>query len=165
MATELGAAMLASLPEPPKPRGSYTPVLIHDGIAYVSGQVSRVGDEVIGGCLRAGDDLTKAREAARVSALRCLSALADAVSGLGHVRQILNVRGFVKSEPSFAAHAQVLDAASEVFLQALGDRGRHARIALGVSSIPSGGLVEIELTAAVNFSPSSVPFSEPLPKS
>lgn len=156
MATERGAAMLA-LPEPPKPRGSYTPVLIHDGIAYVSGQVSRVGEDVIGGCLRAGDSLTEAREAARVSALRCLSALADAVSGLGQVRQILNVRGFVKSESSFAAHAQVLDAASEVFLEALGERGRHARIALGVSSIPGGGLVEIELTAAVDPAPAVTP--------
>jgi enamine deaminase RidA (YjgF/YER057c/UK114 family) len=138
------------LPEPPRPRGNYVPVLVHAGIAYVSGQVSRVGDGVISGRLRPGDDLTLAREAARVSALRCLSALVDAVDGLDQIKQILSIRGFVNAEPAFAAHAQVIDAASDVFLEALGDRGRHARIALGVSSIPGGGLVELELMAAVS---------------
>jgi enamine deaminase RidA (YjgF/YER057c/UK114 family) len=149
VATDRGTLPVKPLPEPPAPRGRYLPVLVHNGIAYVSGQVSRVGEGVIAGRLRAGDDLTQAREAARVSALRCLSALEHAIGGLDRIEQILSVRGFVNSDPSFVAHAQVIDAASEVFLEALGSRGRHARIALGVASIPSGGLVEIELTAAV----------------
>lgn len=139
------------IPPPPKPRGRYRPAVTHAGIVHVSGQVSRDAEErTLKGCLAAGDDLGAAREAARLAMLRCLSALAAEAGGLERVAQVLTVRGYIRSTPDFEAHPQVMDAASDLLIAALGEaRGRHARVALGVAGLPGGGLVEIELSAAL----------------
>lgn len=135
-------------PPPPKPK-FYELVVVHDKIAYVSGGVSRLADGVIGGYLREGDDLDTAKEAARVSMRRCLAALQAELGSLDRIERILSIRGFMCAAPEFTRHPEVLDAASELLLEILGDRGQHSRSALGVSSIPGGGLTEIEMTVAV----------------
>lgn len=142
---------MITLPPAPKPRGNYWPALVHQGIVHVSGQVSRDDAETtLSGCVAPGDDLSRARAAARWAMLRCLSVLAAQVGGLDRVEQVLTVRGYVRSTPDFDDHTKVLDAASDVLVEALGAaRGRHARAAVGVASLPSGGLVEIELSAAL----------------
>jgi enamine deaminase RidA (YjgF/YER057c/UK114 family) len=139
-----------SLPAPPAPRGRYKPGLVHNGILYVSGQVSRdENDLALTGHLEAGSDLETAREAARMAMRRCLSIMADGPEGLDRIAQVLMVRCFIKSSPGFADHAKVMDAASDLLVSFLGERGTHARIALGVASLPSDGLIEIELQAAL----------------
>lgn len=60
-----------------------------------------------------------------------------------------NYRGYIRSTPDFEAHPQVMDAASDLLVSVLGQRGQHARAALGVASLPGGGLVEIELSAGL----------------
>jgi enamine deaminase RidA (YjgF/YER057c/UK114 family) len=137
------------LPPPPVKPTHYEAVVVHGKIAYVSGQVSRATDRVIGGHLRENDDIAEACEAARVSMRRCLSALKDKLGNLAEIEQVLSVRGFVSAAPEFKRHPEVMDAASELLVKHLGDRGRHVRSALGVASIPGGGLTEIEMTVAI----------------
>lgn len=135
-------------PVPPKPK-HYDLVLVHGKIAYLSGQVSRVGNDVIGGYIEEGDDIAQAQEAARVSMRRCLTVLEDRLGGLDKIEQVLSIRCFVAASPAFKRHPEVMDAASELLTQVLGKRGNHVRSALGVSSIPGGGLTEIEMTVAI----------------
>jgi|SRR6516225_494821 enamine deaminase RidA (YjgF/YER057c/UK114 family) len=141
---------MTDLPSPPKPRGNYRPAVTFGGIVHVSGQVSRDdAGTAIKGHLVPGDDLATARRAAETTMRRCLSALKEEVGGLDRVAQVLMVRGYIKSAPDFEAHPQVMDAASDVLVSVLGERGRHARAAIGVASLPGGGLVEIELSAGL----------------
>ena len=139
-----------TLPPPPMPPASYESVIVHEKLAYVSGQVSRLPDGgIIAGHLKAGDPLEEAQEAARVSIKRCLSALEHRLGSLDRIQQVLSVRGFISAAPDFKRHPEVLDAASQCLIERLGDRGRHVRAALGVSSIPGGGLTEIEMVVAL----------------
>lgn len=141
---------MISLPPRPSPRGSYRPAIVFGGIAQVSGQVCRDEDGVaIRACLAPGDDLTAARKAAELAMLRCLSVLEGELGTLDAIAQVIMVRGYVRSTPDFEAHSQVLDAASDLLVSVLGSRGHHARAALGVSSLPSGGVVEVEITVGV----------------
>ncbi|QPF74107.1 RidA family protein [Roseateles sp. DAIF2] len=140
---------LALPPAPPQPK-HYDVVVVHRGIAHVAGQVSRAPDRVVAGHLLSdADDLSEAREAARVSIRRVLAALRDKLGSLDRIEQVLSLRGFVNAAPGFTRHAEVLDAASELLQAHLGPRGRHARSAIGATSIPGNGLTEIELTVAV----------------
>lgn len=137
------------LPPPPNKPKCYEIVIVHGNIAHVAGQVSRAPDRVITGRLEENDDISEAQEAARVSIRRCLSALNEKLGSLDRIAQVLSVRGFVSASPSFKRHPEVMDAASELLVKHLGERGRHARSALGVASIPAGGLTEIEMTVAL----------------
>lgn len=136
------------LPPPPAPRGAYAAAVIHGGIAYVSGQVSRIGDQTITGPVDERTDPIIIREAAHACALRALSALAALEDELVFNR-LLFLRGFIFSTPAFDRHSAVLDPASELLHDILGEAGRHARSAIGVASLPSLGLMEIELVAAM----------------
>lgn len=139
-----------TLPPPPTPRGIYTSLVIHQDVAYVSGQVSRVDDMTITGPV---DDRTSPdtiSNAAQACVLRALSILAEAEDREHSVERILFLRGFVHAVPTFKNHSQVLDEASELLHRVFGERGQHARSAIGVNSLPSGGLMEIELTVALS---------------
>ena len=138
-----------TLPPPPSPRGVYVGVVIHDGIAYVSGQVSRVGDEIIAGPVDRTTPPELIRHAARTCVLRALAALAAALPSTTTVERILYLRGFVNAVPDFVNHSQVMDEASALLHEIFGESGRHARSALGVAGLPGGGLLEIELTVAL----------------
>jgi enamine deaminase RidA (YjgF/YER057c/UK114 family) len=122
-------------------------------VAYISGQVSRVDDVTITGPI---DDQTSSEtiaSAAQACVLRALSILAEAESHAISVERILFLRGFINAVPVFKNHSQVLDEASGLLHRIFGERGLHARSAIGVSSLPSGGLMEIELTVALSPAP------------
>lgn len=142
--------VIPMLPKPSQPGGSYLPVVIHDGIAYVSGQLPRLNNELqfLG---KVGDDidLVTAREAARLCAMQCLAALDKELGGLARVVRLLKVNGYVASAVGFTQQPAVIDAASEYFAEVLGARGQHARAAVGVAELPRGAAVEIELMAAI----------------
>lgn len=142
---------MLDLPIPPLPRGNYRPVTISRGIAYVSGQVSRDKHEVtLSGIVASEADIPAAQDAARHAMLRCLSVLSDAIGGLDNVEQVLMVRGYIRSTADFTSHPKVMDAASAVLIEAIGpERGQHARAAVGVASLPSGGIVEIEMSVEI----------------
>ncbi len=149
----LAAAGLV-LPPAPQPRGSYAPCHVH-AIAgqhwvAVSGQTSRVDGQPLAGMCLADGDLEPVRHAARVAMLNALSALRTACGGeLARVQQVVRLRGFVRSAPGFGAHPRVLDAASEVLALAFPLHALPARSAIGVSSLPDGVWVELELDAVL----------------
>lgn len=138
-----------TLPPAPEPRGAYQGVVIHNGIAYVSGQVSRTADGIIAGPVDRDTPLSVFQYAAQTCVLRALSALVAALPPSSAVERILFLRGFINAVPSFVNHSAVLDEASAVLHDVFGDNGRHARSALGVASLPGCGLLEIELTVAL----------------
>ncbi len=113
--------------------GAYQPVVLHAGIAYVSGQLPRQHGELRWtGKVGSELDLEQARQAARLCAARCLQALEEALGGLQRVERLLKVTGYVASAAGFVQQPAVIDAASEYFDEVLGARGGHARAAVGV---------------------------------
>ena len=138
-----------TLPDAPSPRGVYVGAVIHNGIAYISGQVSRVGDEIITGPVDHDTPPGVIRLAARTCVLRALSVLVATLPATSAVDRTLFLRGFVNVAPGFANHSQVMDEASTLLHDIFGERGRHARSAVGVASLPGNGLLEIELTVAL----------------
>ena len=143
------AAQGYRLPEPAAPTYQYVAVVIHQGVAYVSGQIPRAGGQVLfSGKAGAEVSLAQAQKAAETCVLQALTQLKSELGDLGRVVRVLKVTGFVASAPGFTQQPQVIDAASNLLLVAFGDAGRHARSAVGVSELPRGVPVEIELVAA-----------------
>ncbi|HEJ6323353.1 TPA: RidA family protein, partial [Pseudomonas aeruginosa] len=106
--------------------GAYQPVVLHAGIAYVSGQLPRQHGELRWtGKVGSELDLEQARQAARLCAARCLQALEEALGGLQRVERLLKVTGYVASAAGFVQQPAVIDAASEYFDEVLGARGGH----------------------------------------
>jgi enamine deaminase RidA (YjgF/YER057c/UK114 family) len=138
------------LPPPATPTFQYVPVTIHAGVAYVSGQLPKEGDEVrITGKVGGGVDLETAQRAARICILQGLSCLKAAIGNLDAVERVLKVTGFVASAPGFVQQPKVIDAASSLLVEVFGDRGRHARSAVGVAELPRNAPVEIEMVVAI----------------
>jgi enamine deaminase RidA (YjgF/YER057c/UK114 family) len=119
-------------------------------VAWVSGQIPRAGAKILmTGKAGAEVELERAREAARACVLQGLAQLESALGSLDRVTRVLKMTGFVASAPGFTQQPQVIDAASELLVQAFGEDGRHARSAIGVAELPRGVPVEIELIVAV----------------
>jgi enamine deaminase RidA (YjgF/YER057c/UK114 family) len=136
------------LPPLPLPQGSYRPVRIHGGLAYVAGQVSRHEGGVIAGPVEPATPPDTIAAAARACTLRALAVL-DGAIGLDRVGGIVFLRGFVFAGPSFHDHPKVLDHVSHLLIAVFGDSGHHARSAVGVAGLPAGGMLEIELVAEI----------------
>lgn len=146
------AALGLELPPRPTANGSYDLVVQYRGLAYVSGQLPRTGsalDELMQGRLRTRDDVPLGQAAARLCLLRSLLALHFHLGDLSRVDRVVSIRGFLNADPAFTFHARVLDAASDLARELFGENGGHVRSALGAGSLPSGGLVEIELVVGV----------------
>jgi enamine deaminase RidA (YjgF/YER057c/UK114 family) len=138
------------LPEAVAPAFQYVSVVLHGGLAWVSGQVPRAGSRILmTGKVGAEVSLDQAQAAARACVLQALSQLKQALGDLDRIQRIVKVTGFVASAAGFTQQPQVIDAASELLGQAFGESGRHARSAVGVAELPRGVPVEIELVAAI----------------
>jgi enamine deaminase RidA (YjgF/YER057c/UK114 family) len=136
-----------SLPTPPSPGGSYERVVVDGALAYVSGQIAlRDGALMATGIVGDSVDVETGRECARVCALNALAALASALDDreLTRVARVLKVTVFVASAPGFDQQPAIANAASELFVTAFGNAGRHARSAVGVSALPRGTPVELD---------------------
>ena len=138
-----------SLPEPPQPAGSYTRAVRSGNLLFISGQLPLVKGEVQHGGV-VGEDITadQGQEAARLCALNALSILEVETGSLDFVR-IIRIGGYVCSAPGFTGQAQVLNGASDLLAEILGERGIHARLAVGVQALPLGASVELEVIAEV----------------
>lgn len=140
---ELGLVLPSRLAPP---SGTYVPYRLSGTALYISGQVPRVDgvDSYIG---VVGDTMTadEAYQAARACALNLLARAAEALDGnLDRIAACLQLRGFVNAVPTFKDHPAVIDGASDLLVQVLGEKGRHARTALGAGSLPRGFAVEID---------------------
>ena len=138
------------LPSPAKPSLEYVPVVIHNGIAFISGQLPKEDGEVrITG--KVGKDVTmeEAQRAAEICILQGLSCLKQEIGSLDNVEKIIKINGYVSSAQDFNQQPKVLDAASQLLIKIFGEKGRHARAAVGVYELPRNTPVEIEMTVAV----------------
>lgn len=139
------------LPPAPVPRGSYAPFCTAGGWVAISGQTCRVNGIAMAGVCDSDTDLALPQQAARVAMRNTLAALQAACGGdLGRVRQVLQLRGFVRSSADFGRHTAVLDAASELLRSVFPTQALPARTAVGVASLPDGAWIELELLALVD---------------
>ncbi len=138
------------LPPTPKAVASYVPVRIAGGTAYVAGQLPNVNGVVMSPGLLGGEvTVAEGQAAARQAALQALSALRDALGSFDRLLGILQVTVYIASVPEFDEHPIVANGASDLLVEILGDAGKHARAAVGMSSLPLGGSVEVVVTAEV----------------
>ena len=130
--------------------GQYVPAVLHGEQLWVGGHFGTRADGSIhtGRC---GDDVSvdEARAAARSAAVNLLATVRETLGSLDRVVRVVQVYGVVNSTPEFVEHTAVIDSASDVLVEVFGDAGRHARLAVGVSSLPANLVVEIQATLVV----------------
>src|SRR5438105_12567962 len=141
---------LESLGYPPNRRLSpgaiYRPVVIDGTTAYVSGCVPFDGDKnlVSKGKVPSQVSLEDAKRAAALCAANVLRLLKQELGSLDRVQRMLKVTGFVNSDPDFTEQHLVINGASQLFVDVLGEQGWHARSAVGMAALPLGASVEVE---------------------
>jgi enamine deaminase RidA (YjgF/YER057c/UK114 family) len=140
-----------TLPGPYPPHEPLDAVVIHGGVARTSGQLPRDhdGQLVHPGILGVDVSVEGGAEAARWCALNALSVLRSELGSLDRVERVLSVLGFVACAQGFAAQPAVIDGASRLLSEVFGPAGRHSRSAVGVSALPRGGAVEIEVAVVI----------------
>ena len=136
-----------TLPPAPAPGGVYTPVVIVDKIAYVSGQVpfDTEGKMIVG---RVGSDLTEEQgvAAARQVALTMLATIKASLGSLDRIKRIVKVLGMVNSTADFQRHPFVVNGFSNTMVEIFGDSAKAARSAVGMGALPYNVPVEVEAT-------------------
>ena len=142
-----------TLPAPPPPAASYVQtriVPIGGGreLLYVAGQVSADGDQLLKGRCPDEVSIEEASRRARLCALRVLAQIESAV-GLDRVENLMQVFGFVLSTDEFGDQPKVMNGASDLFVEVLGEAGKHTRAALGTNALPFNVTIEIAAVAVV----------------
>lgn len=142
-------ALGITLPEVPAPAANYIPTVTIGGLVFVSGQVSLMGGAKYTGKL--GRDLTveQGYEGARVCAMHILANLKAAAGDLEKVVRMVKLTGFVNCAPDFEEPHKVVNGCSDLLVEVLGERGRHARSAIGMATLPLGAAVEVEAIAEI----------------
>ena len=139
------ATLGITLPGASSPVANYVPFFAAGNLLFISGQVSKAADgSIVAGRLGGGMSVAEGREAARLCALNILAQAKAAAGSLDRISQIVRLNGFVNAAPDFTEHPQVLNGASDLMVDVLGDKGRHTRVAVGVSSLPLGCAVEVD---------------------
>jgi enamine deaminase RidA (YjgF/YER057c/UK114 family) len=132
------------LPPPPKPVAAYIPAVRVGSTIYVSGQLPLSdGQLLFTGSVPTEVSVEHAQMAARQCLLNGIAAAGSVSGGIEKLGRLIQINGFVQSEKGFSMHPQVINGASELALELMGDAGKHARIAVGVSSLPLNAPVEI----------------------
>jgi len=138
------------LPPVAAPVAAYVPAVRTGSYVYTAGQLPLAEGKLLAtGKVGAQISADEAARLARTCALNGLAAVASVAGGLSAIRRIVKVTGFVASSPGFTGQPQVLNGASELLLEVLGEAGRHARSAVGVAELPLDAPVEVELIAEV----------------
>ncbi|MBL1068148.1 RidA family protein [Streptomyces sp. 7-21] len=134
------------LPEVVPPVAAYVPALRSGRYVYTSGQVPLV-DGKLPATGKVGAEVSpeRAKELAAVCALNALAAVKSVAGSLDRVARVVKVTGFVASAPDFTGQPQVINGASELLGAAFGERGQHARSAVGVAALPLDAPVEVEV--------------------
>lgn len=138
------------LPQPVKPMAAYIPAKRVGDLVFVSGQVPfKDGNLAYVGKVGAERSQEEGYQAARLCALNALAAVKALIGSLDAISEIVQVRGFVNCTPDFENQPAVINGASELLVELYGERGRHARAALGTSSLPRNVPVEVEMIVRV----------------
>ncbi len=139
------------LPVVTRPRGSFRPYVTSGSMLYLSGKglplrvdggtVPKVGAEI---------SVQQAQAHAQEVGLYLLALIKEALGSFERVQRVIKVFGMVNADPSFTAHTEVINGCSDLFVAVLGERGEHARSAIGVGSLPKGFAVEIEAIVEIS---------------
>ncbi|GMG90218.1 RidA family protein [Cupriavidus metallidurans] len=140
------------LPAAEIPKALYVPYTLHHGLLTVSGQLPlQNGKPILVGTVPDAVTVEAAQDAARLCLANMLGWVGAAVEGdFERIRGVVRVGGYVAVKPGFNDAPQVINAASELLNRIFEERGRHARVAMGVASLPFGAPVEIEATFALD---------------
>ena len=143
-------ALGLALPALAKPRGSFRPYIKTGSMLYLSGKGSPLR-ETGGPVPKVGAEVSaeQAQAHAQEVGLYLLAQIKEALGSLDRVKQVVKVFGMVNAVPDFTSHTEVINGCSDLLVAVLGERGEHARSAIGVGSLPKGFAVEIE--AVVEF--------------
>ncbi len=139
------AALGVTLPVPPAPAASYVPTVTTGQLVFVSGQISSLpdGEKHVG---KLGRELgvEDGQKAARICAINILAQLKLALGDLERVKRVVKLTGFVNATPDFTDPHRVINGCSDFLIEVLGERGKHARSAVGMGTLPLGVAVEVE---------------------
>jgi enamine deaminase RidA (YjgF/YER057c/UK114 family) len=156
MAATLGTAedRLAKLgirlPDPPTPFGAYVPAVRSGNLLFLSGMLATSGHAVkIAGTVGKNLDMKAGREAARIAAMNALALTKKHLGSLDRVTRVVRLGVYVAATPEFTDHANIADAASELLRDVFGDDKVSSRLVIGVSSLPLGSPVELEVIVEV----------------
>jgi enamine deaminase RidA (YjgF/YER057c/UK114 family) len=140
-----------TIPEAAKPLAAYIPALQVGNFVMTSGQVPIAGG-VIKYQGKVGKDLSEdqGKEAAKLCAINCLSAVKSVIGSLDRIKRIVKLTAFVNSAEGFSAQPKVANGASEFIVEIFGDAGKHVRSAVGVNELPLNSAVEIEMIVLVD---------------
>lgn len=137
-----GISLPAALPA----FGQYVPCVQNNGLLWLSGHFGTTLPDTTLSTGKVGLDVDTetARGVARSAAINMLATIRETLGTLDRVARVLTVNGVVNATPEFVEHTRVIDAASDVFVEVFGDAGRHARLAVGVASLPANMCLEIQ---------------------
>lgn len=134
----------------PDPVGTYEPFTAHGDLLILSAISTAEEGEILAGKVGSEVSLELAQEAARRAAQNLLSVLREALGGnLSRLNRVLMLRGYVNADQDFALVHRVIDAASDLIIEQLGDRGLHARTSIGCATLPNRNCVTLEAVAIV----------------
>jgi len=139
-----------TLPNPPTPAGSYIPAVKTGNLLFISGQIPMENGKVLFTGKVTDGNLETAQKSARMCAINLLAQMKRELGDLDKVTRIVRLSGFVNSDAEFYQHPKVINAASDLFFEIFGDKGKHSRIAVGVVCLPLNSMTEID--AVIEFS-------------
>ena len=146
-------ALGISLPTPAAPVANYVPFVLFDSMLVISGQLALGADGKLApehkGKIGADVGETAAKVAARLCVINVLAQAKAALGDLSRIERCIRLGGFMNTAPGFSAIAPIMNGASDVMVEVLGDKGRHARSTIGVAEVPLDSAVEVEALFAV----------------
>jgi enamine deaminase RidA (YjgF/YER057c/UK114 family) len=137
------------LPVPPTPGGNYVSAKRVGSLVYLSGVVSTNSSGVMTGTVGLDRSVSDGYSAARACALTQLAVLKRELGSLEDVVEVVSVNGYVNAIAGFEDSPAVINGASDLLVQVLGEAGKHVRAAVGVSALPRNAIVEIQMTVRV----------------
>lgn len=134
------------LPEPSKPGANYVPYILTGNLLYLTGQLCHWnGEKCFVGKVGQEFDINEGKQAARICGLNLISQLKEALDGdLDRVVKTVRLAGYVNSSSEFYGQSQVMNGASDLFMEVFGESGKHTRMAVGVNALPYNVAVEVE---------------------
>ncbi|MCO6049643.1 RidA family protein [Mesorhizobium sp. RP14(2022)] len=145
------ASLGITLPASPPPVANFVTHVFEDRLLYLSGQGPREADgRMHRGKVGADVSVEEAYAHARLTGINLLAVMQEALGDLTRVRRVVKLLGMVNAEPDFADHPAVINGCSDLLVEVFGDKGRHARSAVGFGSLPGRITVEIEAIVAID---------------
>jgi len=138
------------LPNPPKAAAQYVPALVCGKLVFVAGQTPKEGTRLLyKGKLGKDLSIEDGKKAAEICVMRCISAVKDVVGNLDRVKGIAQITGYVNSTEDFEEHSLVINGASNLLEKIFEEKGRHSRVAVGMTSLPGKAAVELQMIAII----------------